>query len=165
MSFKKSLEIGTSRNKELNSHYEKRFRNVVDIIEVDDQEEQYKGIDKHVILHTGKIVTIEEKTRAKDYGDIFLELYSNKESRRLGWLYTAQAEYITYITPKNIYTLPTELLKSAWAIFKHGWERKYKKIECKNTRGNGTFTTVGIAIPVKELMSALNAVILNNPIP
>jgi len=122
---------------------------------VKDLETQKKGIDKILHFKNGKTVTIDEKKRRTDYGDILLELWSVWEQRKYGWLYTCQCDYIVYavMPTQKVYLLPSLLLKRAWLTNSREWLKKYKKISADNK----TYTTKSVAIPVNVLLKAISA--------
>ncbi|OPY59418.1 MAG: hypothetical protein A4E55_00230 [Pelotomaculum sp. PtaU1.Bin035] len=121
---------------------------------VTDLELQRKGIDKILHFKSGKQVTIDEKKRRVDYGDILLELWSIWEQRKRGWLYTCQCDYIVYaVMPvKAVYLLPAFLLKRAWLTNCHDWSKIYRIVDAKNN----WYVTKSIAIPVNILLNAIS---------
>ena len=150
MGFYKDLEY--SQDKRFDRAYENIFKNVKHIEAVEDIKFQSKGVDKLIKLHNGKVVTIEEKLRRSHWGDICLELKSNVEKGTLGWLYKIEADFLAYMTPKGVYFLPVELLKTAWNINKDRWIAKYG---IKKSRTENKYTTEWIAIPDRELLQAI----------
>lgn len=97
----------------------------------------------------------DEKKRRKDYGDILLELWKNKENRRPGWLFYSQCDYIVYavLESDKIYLLPTLLLQMAWRNNSNEWLSQYQKKEALNYG----YTTVNIPIPADILLNAISA--------
>lgn len=142
-----------------NTFYKNQFAGLKQIKAEHSMEKQFKGIDKTLIFHSGYQVTIDEKKRRVDYGDILLELISNKATNRRGWLYTAQCDYIAYavVPAKVIYFLPTTLLKMVWYENSKEWEGKYKKVEAIN---NG-YVTISIPIPTSILLNTLKDKMIN----
>lgn len=64
------------------------------------KEAQLKGIDKIISLPGGKQIKIDEKThRLSD--NLCIEFWSDINSRKQGWLYTSQADYISQIEPRQ----------------------------------------------------------------
>ena len=116
---------------------------------------QLKGVDKIIHFPDGGTVTVDEKKRRKDYGDILLELWKNKEQKKLGWLFYSQCDYIVYavLSARKIYLLPTLLLKMAWKHNSHKWQKKYRKKDANNLYYN----TENIPIPTNILLSAISA--------
>lgn len=137
----------------LNRFYNKAFPNIERIEFVSDLSSQKRGIDKIIYFKSGKQVTIDEKKRRKDYGDILLEIWSVLENKKRGWLYTCQCDYIVYIvlSIKRIYLLPALLLKKAWNKNKEKWLTKYRYKDAIN-KG---YTTRNIPIPANELLEAI----------
>lgn len=136
------------------SFYYRVFPGLESIHFADDIETQRKGIDKILHFKSGYIVTVDEKKRRKDYGDILLELWSVWERRKRGWLYTCKCDYIVYaIMPsRKVYLLPTLLLKKAWLKNQIKWGKEYKEI----TACNEGYVTKNIAIPTEVLLEELS---------
>lgn len=136
------------------SFYYRVFPGLESIRFADDIETQKKGIDKILHFKSGYTVTVDEKKRRKDYGDILLELWSVWERRKRGWLYTCKCDYIVYaIMPsRKVYLLPTLLLKKAWLKNQIKWGKEYKEI----TAYNEGYVTKNIAIPTEVLLEELS---------
>jgi hypothetical protein len=135
--------------------YKRAFPGLIDIELVEDMERQRKGIDKVLHFGSGYAVTIDEKKRRTDYGDILLELWSKYEDKKRGWLYYSQCDYIVYavMPSKTAYLLPVFLLKKAWQTNKGQWLQNYKT---KASRNDG-YTTMNIPIPTDVLMDGIMA--------
>lgn len=153
--FKKDLEysLDLSTDKAFNNFYYEQFPQLKLIEFAEDLETQKKGVDKILHFENGGTVTIDEKKRRKDYGDILLELFSNYQQKKKGWLFTCSCDYIVYyIEPtKKAYLLPAQLLKMAWKHNGAEWLKKYKVFEAKNP----TYSSKNISIPTEELINAL----------
>lgn len=116
---------------------------------------QRGGIDRVVMLKSGKTLTVDEKIRETDYGDILLEYWSSKESRIPGWVAKDLAcDYIAYaVIPSNkCYLLPFQQLRLAWKLNHSKWVKLYKEIHAKNSG----YTTISVAIPIDVLLKSLN---------
>lgn len=122
---------------------------------------QRGGIDRVLTLACGRVITVDEKIRDKDYGDILLEFWSNKERRIAGWVAKPLAcDFIAYaIAPTSVcYFLPTLLLQRAWENNKQKWWEKslthvngYRLVDAKNTG----YTTQSLAVPTSDLLAAI----------
>jgi hypothetical protein len=143
----------------IDSFYFSKFPELKNIEFVKDKETQLKGIDKILTFENGKQITIDEKKRRADYGDILLEIWKHRELKKLGWLLTCQCDYISYIImpTTKIYLLPSLLLKCAWESNKEVWKRRYNM---KYSLNMG-YTTQNIAIPVNILLEAIKNEISN----
>lgn len=64
---------------------------------------QKKDIDV-TIIKNGKPIHFSEKFRNKNYGDIYLELYS-KYPNKLGWMDSSEADFISYFVPNQVIIL------------------------------------------------------------
>lgn len=120
---------------------------------------QRAGIDRIVNLESGKRLTIDEKVRRQDWPDIVLEYWSNYEKQIPGWI--AKGLYCDYIAyafepSQRCYLIPYHTLRIAWKRNGKQWVKKYPKVEAKNA----TYTTVSVAVPIDQLMSALKDAML-----
>jgi hypothetical protein len=122
---------------------------------------QRGGVDRVLTLSCGRVVTVDEKVRDKDYGDILLEFWSNKERRVKGWVAKPLAcDFIAYavVPTATCYFLPTLPLQAAWESNKVLWFYKTKEpksgfrlVDAKNTN----YTTQSLAVPIDELLNAI----------
>lgn len=143
-----------------NEFYKKSFPNVQKIKTETDMDLQFKGIDKTLTFESGLEITIDEKKRRVDYGDILLEIKSNEQTGRLGWLYTAQCDYIAYavMPTKTIYFLPMILLKMTWLEHGDEWIKQYGLKRAKNQG----YVTVSVAVPTNILLNAMKEKVTND---
>lgn len=128
------------------------FKQMVDMRE--DCLLQRSGIDRYVHLKGGKILSIDEKVRRKDWDDILLERWSDMHSRTPGWIQKRlQCDYIAYaFAPSGrCYLLPVPQLQRVW--LRHGmrWIKERQHIHALN---HG-YTTESIAIPIPELLDEI----------
>ena len=115
---------------------------------------QRGGIDRVLTLGCGKTLTVDEKVRAKDYGDILLEVFSDHGRRTPGWVAKDLAcDFIAYaiIPTQTCYLLPFQTLRATWRLHHKEWWRKYRKPPAPN---NG-YDTVFVAVPAQELLDAM----------
>ena len=115
---------------------------------------QRGGIDRVLTLGCGKTLTVDEKVRAKDYGDILLEVWSDHERRIPGWVAKDLAcDFIAYaiIPTETCYLLPFQTLRQAWRQNGRVWWANNRVPPAQN---NG-YQTVSVAVPVGELMDAM----------
>lgn len=127
-------------NEIINDFYKNYFgrkrKPVKEIITVNDLKRQKQGIDKIIILENGKQITIDEKKRKKDYGDMLLEEWSNEGKKKIGWTGDPDkvTDYIAYIIlpSHKIFMLPYELLQRAWVANWEDWKKRYKKPPAPN---------------------------------
>lgn len=178
--FKTDLLYENSRQETYNSFYEKNGLKVYSRCDWNTEKgkaEQLKDMD--VILQAGNIrLSVSEKERSKDYGDIFVELYHVFEDgrRKNGWLYETKAELLSYFTPTKHYFVNMSalkdtvigdilpLIKDDISNFEGSGARVgtfYRKIGGKprkmsatmaRNEGNGAkWKTYGLCIPVSDL--------------
>ena len=122
---------------------------------------QRGGIDRVIILRSGKSLGIDEKVRAEDWPDILLEYWSNRERRTPGWVAKDLAtDYIAYafIPSQRCYLLPFATLRRAWKENGAEWVA-LGKADADGFRivpaNNRTYTTISVAVPIPQLMAAL----------
>lgn len=122
----------------------------------EDGRAQRLGIDTIITLENTRTIYIDEKERNEDYGDIFLEYYSAKETKSPGWVAKNLAcDYIAYLIKPTgtCYMLPFQALRRAWrdTPTRFEWLGKYRRIPVKNV----DYTTVGIAVPANVVLNAI----------
>ena len=120
----------------------------------DDGWAQRGGIDRVITLESGRIITVDEKVREKDWDDILLERWSDEARKAPGWIQKQLAcEFIAYaFVPSRVcYLLPTLTLQRAWRLHGPAWIQKYQEIRAQNQG----YVTVSCAVPTKTLMDAL----------
>jgi len=121
-----------------------------------DGELQRYGIDRTVVLNSGKAIYVDEKIRREDYGDILLEYMSNDKCNIPGWVCKPLfCDYIAYaILPrKKCYLLPIPQLQKAWQDNKDIWLAKFKLIVAKNEYYN----TLSVGVPMPVLFESIGA--------
>jgi hypothetical protein len=115
---------------------------------------QRGGIDRVLVLGSGKTLAVDEKVRFKDYGDILLEVFSDYDRRTPGWVGKDLAcDYIAYavIPLKVCYLLPFQTLRRAWQANRIEWVKKYPLTPADN----GTYRTFSVGVPKPVLFGAL----------
>jgi len=151
--------LSESENEMFDNFYYRVFPALDNVEVVTDLERQMQGIDKILHFKNGKAVLIDEKKRRKDYGDIILEVWSNTETKKAGWIFKPMTDYIVYaIMPTaKCYLLPSLLLK-IW--IKKNWANlnQYQKVVAKNIG----YTTTSYAVPTQKLLSDLKQIMTQN---
>lgn len=107
---------------------------------------QRAGIDRVIVLNTGKLVYLDEKVRDHDYGDILLEVWSDESKRVPGWVSKQLwADYIAYaIVPRcHVVLLPVEQLQAAWRRHDVEWTQRYRMARAQN-KG---YVTTSVCVP------------------
>ena len=143
-------------NEMFDGFYCRIFPGLMRVEFVTDIPTQKKGIDKILHFKSGKQVTVDEKKRREDYGDIALELRHEYDSGMVGkgWLYKCQCDYIVYavMPSKKVYLLPALLLKKAWLTYRREWQQKYREINSPN-KG---YRSVSLPIPTQVLLESVS---------
>ncbi len=144
--------------------YRQAFPGFVCMVSVrEDGWAQRGGIDRVITLKSGRTVTVDEKVRAKSYGDILLERWSSRERRTAGWAQKDLAcDYIAYafVPDRRCYLLPALSLRAAWLANGRDWianaeagAEGFRTVLAKNEG----YTTESIAVPIETLMRAMQA--------
>lgn len=117
---------------------------------------QQHGIDRTVILQSGKAIYVDEKVRREDYGDILLEYISNDQTKSPGWVEKPlYCDFIAYaILPSGkCYILPVPQLQAAWTKNKSSWISNYGTTKAKNR----FYKTLGCPVPPHALFPEIGA--------
>jgi len=172
--FKEDLEFSNSH--EMSSWwddcYRKAFPTMSACVSIrSDGWAQRGGIDRRIVLSCGRTITIDEKVRRKDYGDVLLEIWSDLEKKTPGWAIKPLAcDYIAYaISPINkCYLFPTLNLQIALQNNKNDWHqfsiKEMNGFSYKDAKNNGWITR-NMSVPTEILLDAIkNSIIieLNN---
>ncbi len=75
-----------------------------------DMEMQRQDVDVLLTLNE-TTYRVSEKFRDKDYGDLYIEIYS-KYPKTLGWLHTGSPNAVLYFTPKTVFWITHKSLSS-----------------------------------------------------
>jgi len=103
--------------------YARLWPDMVSCVRVDAKSElQTRGIDRMIVLPNGRTITVDEKKRDKDYGDLLVEEWSvfygdGNPRNKTGWTLDRGkvCDFIAYAIPSacKCYLLPFELLRAA----------------------------------------------------
>lgn len=122
----------------------------------DDGWAQRAGIDRVIVLKSGRTITVDEKVRDGVWDDILLERWSDEAKRTPGWVQKDLAcDFIAYAfaPERTCYLLPFLPLRRAWIQHGRSWSRRHQTIRANN----GSYVTASVAVPIAELYCALNA--------
>jgi hypothetical protein len=140
--------------------YKKAFPSIDSMVSVrEDGWAQRAGIDRILVLRSGKVIKIDEKVRSRDYPDFCLERWSDERRQIPGWIQKPlDCDFIAYafVQCGLCYLLPTLLLQHAWRNFGRKWIAEYQEIRAQN---NG-YVTVSIAVPREIVLDAIREVIV-----
>ena len=143
--------------------YRKAFPGFMAMVSVrNDGWAQRGGIDRVITLREGRTILIDEKVREKDWPDILLERWSDRNRRIPGWIQKDLAcEFIAYafLPSRRCYLLPFLILRKSWIDHGKRWiaraydntDRQFQVIHAVN---NG-YTTESIAIPIEMLLQSM----------
>lgn len=124
---------------------------------------QRGGIDRVITLSSGKCISVDEKVRSKDYGDILLEYWSDKGRKVPGWVAKDLAcDFIAYaaIPTQRCYLLPFLTLRKAWRANGKRWVNTYRVVDAHNVRNGNRWVTRSVAVPTDVLLKAINNAML-----
>jgi len=151
----KQLAAETAEAPWLGTLYRRAFHNFESMMIVrSDGWAQRGGIDRKINLKSARSVHIEEKFRFSDYGDIFLERWSNVAKQTPGWIQQdLLADYVSYVfvPSRRMYLLPYLDLRRAWLRHGRYWIKRYGSKPVPN-RG---YETQGVPVPIPVLQKAL----------
>lgn len=161
------------------------YRDVLEVSEIKrfntdsktDMKMQRKDVDVLLTLN-GITYHISEKFRDKDYGDLYVEVFS-KYPKTVGWMHTGSPDVILYFMPKVVYwithkSLSTFCFEALFPLIPERWYKeislskktiltkqllfkreliKINLIKAYNHLPDGTnWETIGISIPFSVLM-------------
>lgn len=119
----------------------------------DDMNLQRSGIDAAVIFPEGGAETFDEKIRNVDYGDMLIEVFSDKRRDVLGWALdeTKTNDFIAYaILQGNVaYVLPMRKLRRAANRYMKDWievDRRYPHVAHNRGEDGRTWETWNVAV-------------------
>jgi len=120
---------------------------------------QAAGIDALITLRSSKTLSIDVKLRSSAYPDVLLEVVSNVERGKPGWIEKDLAmDYLAYgIEPtQTLYLFPFLQLQRAWRMNKADWIRTYglKTTSTGGWGGKPLYTTQFCSVPVDVLKAA-----------
>lgn len=127
-----------------------------------DGDHQRVGIDRSVVLDTGKTLWVDEKVRGRNkktgkvYDDIALEYVSNNVRRTPGWVCKPlMCDYIAYaIAPLGkAYLMPVPALQAAWLRNADEWIDKHARIVAQN---NG-YQTISVGVPANTVFRCIGS--------
>ena len=136
--------------------YRKAFHNFVSMeSNHTNMELQRLGVDRTILLSTGKEILVDEKVRGRSktgrvYTDIALEYISVDTTNAPGWVCKSLiADYIAYlIAPQGIcHLLPVIQLQAAWRKCGEAWKREFGTRYAINPK----YKTLFCPVPAKTL--------------
>jgi len=132
----------------------------------DDGWAQRGGIDRVIVLRSGKTFNVDEKVRTKDWPDFALERYSDRQRQTPGWIQKPLAcDFIAYafVPSQRCYLLPFLTLRAAWRSNGPDWiraaEEKAKGFSFIYAENHG-YTTESVGVPIPVVLKALNDAML-----
>jgi hypothetical protein len=135
--------------------YNKAFPNLQSINNArEDGELQSHGIDRILVLNSGKVICVDEKVRRKNYPDILLEYIANDQTKTKGWIEKSLlCDFIAYafINTGFCYLLPVVPLQKAWTVNKDKWFKEFKIVVAENKN----YKTLSLPIPIPILFTAI----------
>lgn len=118
-------------------------------------------VDRWLYFDVGSPIWVEEKVRDKDYGDILLERWSDRDRRIPGWVQKRSlADYFAYVIKptERAYIINYPELQALWWRLGRAWINKAEKKVAPFKiclAENFGYTTESVAVPVKILREAI----------
>lgn len=156
--FKKQLAYSETASDEpfWDAVYRKAFPNMVNhMVCSGNTHSQRIGIDRLILLASGRVLSIDEKKRREEYDDILLEYVSVDTTGAPGWIEKDLAiDYIAYafMRSRRVYLFDWLALRRAWSHYKSAWLGKYPKVTAQN---NG-YKTLSLAVPIDVVRTAVS---------
>jgi len=141
--FKEKLAVGKEGEKILDTFF-KTVLGVEESIPATLNQEFSIGYDRKLIKN-GKSCLIEYKTDDKgiETGNVFIEVISNNNTRRKGWILTSKADWIAILVNPMIYLMSMPELQAY--MKENGPKYPYK------TSQNKTYYSEGYCMPITDL--------------
>jgi hypothetical protein len=122
---------------------------------------QRGGIDREIVLSDGTVLKVDEKVRSRDWADIALERWSDRDRRTPGWVQKGlTCDFIAYafVPSGTCYLLPFQTLRRAWQTEGRAWIDKAEQgrdgFRVVLAQNNG-YTTESVAVPIPVLLDAI----------
>lgn len=115
---------------------------------------QRGGIDRMLVLSSGKTLSVDEKVRERDWPDVLLEYWSDTGAKTPGWVAKDLAcDFIAYafVPSQTCLLLPFQQLRRAWQMHHRQWVNEFPRIRADN----GRYVTTSVAVPRDELMKRI----------
>lgn len=131
--------------------------------------QQERGIDRRIELGNGRMFTIDEKKREKDYGDILLETHDDCQydpdekrilsSHRPGWAMNKHkvCDFVAYavIPAGKVYLLPFEILRLTLDRMLPAWQQGQDRARWPIAARNNGYWTINVGVPWAALRQQL----------
>lgn len=101
--FEKDNKLSVKWSDDADKMYSKIFGEIskidfMDFNTTSGKEAQLNGIDKKIYTKDGRIINVDEKTH-RFSTDVVIEIWSDINTGKKGWLFTSKADYISQIEP------------------------------------------------------------------
>lgn len=159
--FDEDLAESHTYNGAWDTYYATIWRGEIARVEcVEDLQDQLHGIDRRITLRSGQVITVDEKHRRRDYGDILLELWSKfygfrHRNNRRGWAldWGKRCDYIAWcVIPANTCRLiPYDALRRTTWKHMNEWVLRNGVKVAKNEN----YETINVAVPWEDLYRCL----------
>lgn len=139
--FKDSKKVGDMGEQLLDNYFSDKF--IIEDVNMDQQRLGWDRVFTHKDSGTRASVEYKTDTRATDTGNIFMEVWSNKEAGKKGWAYTSTAQWLYYFMTgsMSVFIVDVPHLK----LYLKVWE---KQLKIKQAR-NKTYTSEGMLVPIE----------------
>lgn len=139
--FKTQLAIGAGHALTLDRYFSRFYR-----IKKVPMTLERLGVDRiweNKLFGTRYTVEYKADERAKQTGNVFIEIVSNDVDNIRGWVYTSVAQILIYfVPPDDAYVIQMLVLRGQV----DSWLERYKRVKAKNQ----TYNSEGLLVPLDE---------------
>ncbi|WP_414039354.1 hypothetical protein ACJU26_09000 [Acidithiobacillus sp. M4-SHS-6] len=120
-----------------------------------DKRYQPRGIDYFWIRHQENVTrldSVEVKTDTWDTGNLYLELVANEEREKPGWLYTSEAQWLSYVVlpQSRMYLVPFPELREWYRRSVYTQKSFWKRTFTGNREGG--YHSWGVPCPITDIL-------------
>lgn len=149
--FNNSKKVGDAGEATLDKFFKDKFN--IEEVDISQQKLGWDRVFTH--LESGARASVEYKTDTQSHktGNIFIEIWSNKESGKRGWAYTTTAQWLYYyvLGAEEVYIVDVVKLK----LYLKNWEKQFIIKGAKNPN----YSSEGMLVPIEIFKSICYEVI------
>lgn len=115
---------------------------------------QTQGIDRYIVLASGRELRIDEKKSSRSYNSFFLEYISNDRIQSPGWMEKPlRIDFLAYafMPDQRVYLMQWDMLQIAWRRMRRKWLEIYPRRKARNK----TYNTLGVCVPISDVIDAM----------
>lgn len=158
--FKRDLDYSVIPHAEAKQLYRQLFGERLISVSgpIEHKVDQGLGCDRIVNVSPVLTYRIDEKRRRSEHEDILLEVWSNREKQKPGWIQkTLGIDFVLYLFDQSgrAYLLPWTALQQAY--WKHGdrWTEQYGIVQGTTKVRKTEYHSENVAVPIGELYECM----------